>query len=168
MPAKVVTTSFARICPYILKYATEVTRRYAFMTLSMCAPVLWLDDLLSVGLLCNLRVGCQRWHIRFLSFSCRFSRLHPRLSTPICTYSRLLPLTLAHADAKILTVEWQKPHILARKLIRPAPKIFSRCKKQISKHEMAIDVGDTTLLTEIQRANQTLSLQSQRTQLQLC
>ena len=37
--------------------------------------------------------------IWFLSFSCRFS----------C----LLPLTLAHADAKISTEEWQKPKIFA-------------------------------------------------------
>mgnify|MGYP001791778345 CR=1 FL=1 len=40
-------------------------------------------------------------HYRFLSFSCRFSLLFPCLST----------LTPAHADAQILTGEWQKPTI---------------------------------------------------------
>ena len=34
---------------------------------------------------------------------------YPRLSALTPAYSRLLPLTLAHADAKISTAEWQKP-----------------------------------------------------------
>ena len=41
------------IGPYILKYASEVTRMYVFMALCMCVPAFWLDDFPSMGLLRN-------------------------------------------------------------------------------------------------------------------
>ena len=41
------------IRPYILKYASEVTRMYVFMALRMCVPAFWLDDCPSMGLLRN-------------------------------------------------------------------------------------------------------------------
>ena len=68
------------ICPYILKYATEVTRMYVFMTLCMRVPAFWLDDFLSIRLLRNFASWMSE-----MAHSCRqqpgsWSDLPPRLA----------------------------------------------------------------------------------------
>ena len=54
--------------------------------------------------------------VDFRAYSRAYPRLLPRLSAltpaPIRAYPRLLPHTPAHADAQILTREWQKPRKL--------------------------------------------------------
>ena len=70
------------IRPYILKYATEVTRMYVFMTLCMCVPAFWLDDFPSIGLLHNFASWMSE-----MAHSCRQRPGSRSDLPPRCTHS---------------------------------------------------------------------------------